>query len=747
MIEFPVGSPMFLVVFPLLAVGAAGASAAPGSAASAASIATGTPHGPWDYPSTEIHVVADTLHGTVLTDPYRWLESATDPAVQSWTDRQNAFTRSYLDRFAGRPALRAQYEKLFSVSTVLSGSVVGPRVFFERKDGLKNQPTLYVRDTRVRMAPGVADKVALDPNTFSADGTVALDWWYPSADGSKIAYGKSEGGSEQSTMYVRDLAPAGGTGNGAGAGPKELSDVIPRTQYASVAWDPDGKSFLYSRHPQKGEVPEGEEVFHTKIFHHRLGDDWKKDAIVWDGAGAPIQEFRAVSPSSDYAWTFLTTSLDWSKNDLYIRKAGTNDAFVPVAKGLDGQTNGDVNNGRMYLLTNVGAPRYKIVSALPGEAGPAAWRDVVPEQEGVIESFQIVNGRLVLQILENASSRLRIHGLDGRLQKEIALPTLGTVSKISGDPKGTELYFRFVSFVHPSMVYRYDFTSGTLASVDPGRSLPYDPANYETRQEWTASKDGARIPMFIVQRKGTPRDGERPTILYGYGGFNVSETPEFRASVLPWLDQGGVFVLANLRGGGEFGREWHEAGRLGKKQNVFDDFYACAEWLVKNGVTRTEKLACDGGSNGGLLVGAAITQRPELWGAAVCEVPLLDMIRYQNFSIARYWVPEYGSSENPEQFKWLLDYSPYHNVMPGVKYPPTMFMAGASDARVDPLHACKMTALVRANDVGPGPILLRVEGKAGHGQGKPTSKRIDSALDVYSFLMMQFGMSGKEALP
>ncbi len=746
MIEMPATYGLLLLL-PMLALGSA--ETGDTSAAPEASVASETSgeaaftivhpglRNKGNYPPTEVRIVADTLHGTVVRDPYRWLENASDPDVQLWTDRQNEFTREYLDRFAGRAVLRAQYEKLFSVNTVLSGSVVGPRVFFERKDGLKNQPIVQVRDTRLRIAPGVPDRVAIDPNTFSTDGTVALDWWFPSPDGALIAYGKSEGGSEQSTLYVRDLRKADAA---------DLTDVIPRTQYASVAWDPDGTSFLYSRHPQKGEVPEGEEVFHKRIYHHRLGDDWRNDRLVWGGEGTPIQEFRAVFPSSDYTWTFLMTSLDWAKNDLYVRKAGTNDPFLPVAKGLDGQTQGDVYEGRLYLLTNVGAPRWRIVSSVPGEAGPDAWRDVVPEQEGVIESFQIVNGRLALHVMQNASSRVRIHGLDGRLEKEIDLPTLGTVSRLSGDPKGEELYFRFASFVYPSMVYRYSFATGELAAVDQ-RDLPFEPARYETKQEWATSKDGTRVPMFLVHRKGVPRDGARPTILYGYGGFNVSETPEFRASLFPWLDQGGVFVLSNLRGGGEFGRAWHEAGRLGKKQNVFDDYYACADWLVANRVTRTDRLACDGGSNGGLLVGAAITQRPELWGAAVCEVPLLDMIRYQNFSIARYWVPEYGSSEDPEQFKWLLAYSPYHNVKPGVAYPPTMFMAGVSDSRVDPLHACKMTALIRAADTGPGPILLRVEGKAGHGQGKPTSKRIDSALDIYSFLMMQFEMDGKEALP
>lgn len=725
MMELPMGMSWALVV-PMVALGL---SAAPNQASSGPA----SPH--WTYPPTEVHVVVDTLHGRTIADPYRWLEAEGDPAVEAWTAKQNAFTREVLDRFSGRADLKTRFEQLFSINTVLSGTVAGPRVFFERKDGLKNQPTLHVHDSRLKKAPGTPDPVAIDPNTFSQDGTVALDWWYPSSDGALIAYGKSEGGSEQSTLYVRDVA----TG-------KDLSDVIPRTTYSSVAWEPDGKAFVYSRHPQKGDVPEGEEVFHEKIFHHKLGADWKTDPVVWSGEGAPIQEFRAVSPSSDYKWVFLQTSLDWAKNDLYVRRAGSDEPFQIVAKGLDGQTQADMYDGRLYLLTNVGAPRYRIATAAPGAAGPAGWKDLVPEQAGVIQSFTIVNGKLALHVMEKASSRVLLYGMDGRLEKEISLPTLGSVSNLSGNPAGKELYFRFTSFVYPSMVYRYDFADDMLIAVDT-RSLPFDPERYETRQEWTTSKDGTKIPMFLVHRRDLPRDSDRPTILYGYGGFNVSETPEFRVSLFPWLDRGGVFVMSNLRGGGEFGREWHEAGRLAKKQNVFDDYYACAEWLIANKVTKPSRLACQGGSNGGLLVGAAITQRPELWGAAVCEVPLLDMIRYHRFSIARYWIPEYGSSENADQLGFLLAYSPYQNVKQGVRYPATLFTAGVSDARVEPLHACKMAARMQAADAGSGPILLRVEGKAGHGQGKPTSKRIESALDIYSFLMSQFDMNGKVALP
>ncbi len=682
------------------------------------------------YPPTPARAVTDTLHGATLVDPYRWLENGESAEVEAWTEVQNGFTRSVLDSFPGRAALAAAYEKVFAVNTVMAAVPYGARLFVQRKDGLKNQPTIDVHEG----APDAARRTVIDPNGFSSDGTVALDWWYPSHDGALVAYGRSDAGSEMSTLYVRDVKAG-----------KDLSDSIPRTQYATVAWDADGRGFLYSRHPAKGEVPAGEEVFHKRIFHHRLGDDPAQDPLVFAGfAGAPIQEFRSVSVSSDHAWVFLSLSTDWAKNDVYARPAAAapDAPWIPVAKGHAGLTSVDAFAGRFYVLTDVGAPRYRIAVADPARA--KAWTDLVPQQKGVIEGFAIVGGKLALHVRENVVSHVRLFALDGTLEQEVDLPTLGTVGGLAGQPHGSDLYFRFASFAFPSMAMRYDLQTGRLAPLDE-RDLPYDPRAYVTTQEWATSKDGTRIPMFVVRKADTAMDGARPTLLYGYGGFNVSETPEYKATIFPWLDRGGVYVLANLRGGGEFGREWHEAGRLAKKQNVYDDLYACAEWLTANGVTTARKTAVWGGSNGGLLVGAAITQRPGLWGAAVCEVPLLDMIRYQNFSIARYWVPEYGSSEDPAQFRTLLAYSPYQNVREGVQYPPTLFTAGAFDSRVDPLHARKMAALLQARDMGEGPILLRVEGKAGHGQGKPTRKRIDAAVDMMSFVMANLGMDAPPA--
>ncbi|MBI5836384.1 MAG: S9 family peptidase [Candidatus Eisenbacteria bacterium] len=690
-----------------------------GAAESKAGPVSGRP----DYPPTQVRAVNDTLHGTVITDPYRWLEGD-DEAVRAWTATQNKFTQERLAAWPGRAALRARFEKLFAIPDVGAPSVYGRRYFSTRRDGLQNHAVVYVREGQF---DGPA-KPVLDPNTFSQDGTVALDWRYTSPDGGRIAYGKSAGGDEQSTLYVRDVA----TG-------RDLPDMIPNTARASVAWDPDGNGFSYTRHPARGEVPAGQEVFHVKIYHHRIGDDPSKDVVVVGKEGRAFQENLGVGASADWKWLFYSRSLDWAKNDLFVRANGAGEPFRPVAVGLDGRVGGDGYKGTLYLLTNVNAPRYRVVTAPPATPEPANWKELIPQQTGVMDGMDIIAGRIVLLVSEAAVSHVYLYSLDGKLEKEIPMPAPGTVTGISGDPDGAEMFFRFDSFTYPGSIYRYDFATGALALVDRA-DADFDPADFETRQVFAESKDGTRVPLFVVYKRGLHLDGARPALLSGYGGFAVTEAPRFRASVMAWLEHGGVFASACLRGGDEYGREWHEAGRLGRKQNVFDDFHACAEWLIGNRFTSPEKLAASGGSNGGLLVGAALTQRPDLFHAILCQVPLLDMLRYDKFLIGKYWVPEYGTADDAKQFEWLKAYSPYQNVKPGTKYPATLFTAGEGDSRVHPLHARKMAALVQAQTGGDAPILLRVEGKAGHGQGKPTSKRLDEAVDLYGFLMWQLGM-------
>lgn len=675
------------------------------------------------YPPTPVREVADTLHGKVLVDPYRWLEPDDAPEVQDWTAAQNAFTRKMLDGLPGREALAKRLGDLNAIPTHSKPRLHAGRLFYWKRSGTQSQPVLMMRPI------GGKDeaRVVLDPNTLSADGTQAVDWSYVSGDGALLAYGVSSGGSEKSTLAIRRVDSG-----------EDLPERIPHTQFASLAWDPDGKGFLYTRHPKPGDVPAGEEVFHKKVFHHRLGDDPERDAVVYDGAGRPMQENRAVWNSSDRSITFFQNSLDWSKNDVSFRRAGSDGAWTPLATGLAGLTRADAYAGTLYLRSNVDAPRWRVLTADPESPEPANWKVLIPEQAGVIEDMVFAGKRIALAVMENATSRLLLFGLDGKPQGEVTLPALGSISDLQGEPEGNFLGFVFTSFGHPGTVYRYDLTKGTLEPVEKNKG--FDPASVVARQEWVTSRDGVEVPVFIVHRKGLDATGGPPTILFGYGGFGVSETPAFRSSVIPWIEAGGVFVQACLRGGGEFGKAWHEAGRLEKKQTVFDDFYACAEWIHRELGTPPARLTAQGGSNGGLLVGAALTQRPELFGAVICQVPLLDMIRYQRFSIARYWVPEYGSSENPEQFPYLLAYSPYQNVKQGTAYPATLITTGASDSRVAPLHARKMAALLQARTGGEAPILLRADPKTGHGAGKPTAKRIEEAVDILSFLMSRMGM-------
>ncbi len=677
-----------------------------------------------NYPGTPVRPVTDNYHGVSIVDPYRWIEDAANPEVVSWTAAQNEFTRQTLAGFGGREKLRNRLQLPFSVTTVSSPILFGKRLFYSKRSRLQNQPVIYCRDG----AQG-SSVLALDPNGLSSDGTVAMDWMHPSSEGARIAYGTSAGGTERSTLHVRDVVSG-----------SDLAEAIPNTQHCSLVWDPDNKGFSYSRHPAKGEVPEGEDVFHAQIFHHTLGADPKSDPIVFAEGKRVIQEERAVSGSSDNKWVFVTTSLDWAKNDLYVRANGSSEPFRTVAEGLDGQVTGDAFGGKLYLLTNVDAPKFHVVTVDPAAPGKDHWIEIIPQQTGVIEGMTLAGDRLVLRVTEAAVAHLEIFRLDGKPVGEVPLPAMGAISTVAGNPESPDLYFDYRTFTQPTTVYHYELATRSLATLEKSES-GIDASAYEVSQVFVASKDGTRVPMFLVHRKGLAMDGARPTLLTGYGGFAVTEDPTFRATWIPWLDMGGVYADACLRGGNEYGREWHEAGRLGRKQNVFDDFYACAQWLTDNKVTDRGHLAAEGGSNGGLLVGAALTQRPEMFKAIVCAVPLLDMLRFQLFSIGRYWTPEYGSSEDSTQFQWLRAYSPYQNVKSGTAYPATLFEASEGDYRVDALHAKKMAALVQASTSSDAPILLRIESKAGHGQGKPTGKRIEEGVDILSFLMMQMGMT------
>jgi len=674
------------------------------------------------YPETRIVDQTDVLHGEALSDLYRWLEDGDNPEVRVWTERQNALTESYLAAFPGRPRIRARLDTLLAIGAISVPTPAHGRYFYQRRDGRQNQPMLYVRD-----GVGGVDRVAVDPNALDAAGTTALDWYYPSDDGRLLAYGLSENGSEQSVLHVLDLE----TG-------QTLPERIPRTRAADLAWLPDGSGFYYTRYPAPGEVPAGEEHYHRSVFFHRLGTDPAADSVQF--RPAQKEYWPGVSISPDGRWLLIGVARTFDQTDLYLRDLAADGPLVPVAENLPASFEGQVAYGRLFLRTNLDAPTYRLYVVDPGRPDRADWRELVPARsDAVLDGMGLAGGRLALSYLERASSRFRLADLEGRIVSEVALPALGSLFGIGSEWDGREIFYGFSSYTVPPSIYRIDLETGeqTLwrrveADVDPER--------FEVRQASVTSKDGTPVTMFLVHRKGVQRDGNNPVYLTGYGGFNISMTPAFSRSLLLWLESGGIVAIPNLRGGGEYGEEWHQGGMLGKKQNSFDDFIAAAEWLIAERYTSPARLAAAGGSNGGLLMGAGLTQRPELFRAIVVQVPLLDMLRYHRFLIARLWIPEYGSADDPEQYAWLRAYSPYHHVRSGTEYPAVLLATAESDTRVDPMHARKMTARLQAATASSRPVLLRLEARAGHGAGKPLSKVLDEMTDTWSFVFSELGV-------
>ena len=699
---------------------AAGVAAQDGS--SAASPA------PLSPPKAKMQPVTDDLYGHKIVDNYRWLEDAGSPETQEFVRQELAYTRGILDPLPGRAKILERLQQLALVGTIGAPQLGGQYYFYTRREGTQNQPILLVRE-------GVhgADRALVDVNQMAADGTVALDWWYPSDDGKYVAYGTSHSGSEESTLYVIETA----TG-------KLLPDTIERTRFSSVAWKKDNSGFYYSRHPKKGEVPAGEEVYHVKIFYHPLGGDPAKDALIF-GEGLPAQDIPAVQlADDDDRWLLITVFEGWAKSEMYLQDLQAGTPPVVVTSGKNFLYSGEVFQGKLYITTNEDASRYRVFVVGAANAKRENWKEIIPESDAVLQNLSIFGGMLFAQYEKNATSELQRFDLAGKPLGEVRLPALGTAAGIGGRWDRKEMFFGFQSFTIPASVYQVDLPSGQPSLWDRVHA-PIDPSAYDVQQVWFSSKDGTKVPMFVFHKKGLELNGKNPTLLTGYGGFNISLTPSFSAARYLWLEHGGVFAVVNLRGGAEFGEDWHRAGMLDKKQNVFDDFIAAAEFLISDKITDKDHLAIQGGSNGGLLMGAALTERPELFRAVVCQVPLLDMLRYQHFQIAKLWIPEYGSADDPKQFEWLYAYSPYHHVKAGTDYPAILFMTAESDTRVDPMHAKKMAALMQ-DEAANGqsrdrPILLRIESKAGHGAGKPLAKQIEEGVDVYSFLFWQLGVT------
>jgi prolyl oligopeptidase len=687
---------------------------------------TTSPSGP---PKAKVDIVEETIHGHKIADPYRWLEDASSADSQEYVRAELAYTRGILDPLPGREQIHQRLGQLLSIGNISTPQIGGPYYFYTRREGMQNQPVLLVRESIHGK-----DRTLVDANQLAADGTVALDWWFPSDDGKYMAYGTSASGSEISTLHVIETA----TG-------MLLPDTIEHTRIAQVSWKKDNSGFYYGRNPKKGDVPEGDEAYYLHIFYHELGTDPAKDPLIW-GEGRKKEEILVSQlPDDDDRWLLLTAfEGSAGKNELFLQDLKAGSAPIELTSGKDFHYSGEIFRGKLYITTNEDAPHFRLFTVDAASPGRSNWKEIIPSTDGILKGTAIVDGKILAEYEKDASSQLKLFDLEGKALGDVALPGIGTIAGLGGRWDRKDTFFGFASFTIPPSVYQVELASRKTSLWDKVSTPGVDPSAFEVRQVWYTSKDGTKVPMFVFHKKGLQLNGKNPTLLTGYGGFNVSLTPTFSGARYLWLEHGGVFAVANLRGGSEFGEEWHRGGMLDKKQNVFDDFITAAEFLISDKITDKDHLAIQGGSNGGLLMGAALTQRPDLFRAVVCQVPLLDMLRYQNFLIAKFWVPEYGSAEDAKQFDWLYAYSPYHHVKPGAEYPAIMFMTADSDSRVDPMHAKKMAALMQA-EASNGkshdrPILLRIEPKAGHGQGKPISKQIEEGTDIYSFLFWQLGV-------
>ncbi|MGA7615998.1 MAG: prolyl oligopeptidase family serine peptidase [Thermoanaerobaculia bacterium] len=679
----------------------------------------------------------ETLHRVPVVDPYRWLEGSSapeaddDPAldarVSEWTDLQNTHTRRLLDSLPGRAELESRLRRLMECDSINTPQMRGDRIFFWKRAGTQAQYVSYVQE-----GPAGAPRALVDPNAIDRDGLTALDWTAPNHDGSLMAFGLYRAGDENTTLNLVDVVRG-----------ERLPDII-AGRVEDVQWMPDSSGFFYAR------LADLSNPYSRQIRFHRLGAEAADDPILF----AQYQEGPLSTTWGPFAWTsrdarwmILGYWTGTDSNDLWVIDlrhwfATGVVTMRTIVEGEKAISTGPVVGDTLFMQTTLGAPNGRLVAVDLHRPDRERWREIVPERKDVIlQSVSPARGMLALDALENAASVIEIHALDGTFVRRLELPGIGSAS-IETEEERTDAFVTFTSFNEPTSIYRVDLADGSR-ELWARPAVPVDPSTVEVEQIFYPSKDGTRVPMFLVHRKGLELDGNNPVLLTGYGGFGIPETPAFMATLFPWFEAGGVYALPNLRGGGEFGESWHRDGMLDRKQNVFDDFIAAAEWLIDRRYTNPSRLAISGGSNGGLLTGAALVQRPELFAAAVCAVPLLDMLRYHHFLMARYWVPEYGSAEDPAQFRYLLDYSPYHNVKPGAKYPAVLFTAGENDTRVHALHARKMAARmqeVTASDPDARPVLLWIDREAGHGQGKPLDLRIRDVADQRIFFMWQLGM-------
>lgn len=677
------------------------------------------------HPTARHSAQVDVYHGLQIADPFRWLEDLDSAETKAWVEAQNKVSEAFLARAPRREALGARLTALWNYPKYDLPSKHGAHYFFGKNDGLQNQSVIY----KVAALKG-APEVFFDPNGLSEDGTVALKRINFTKDGSLALYATSASGSDWETFRVRDVK----TG-------VDLPDVIRWSKFSAAAWTHDNKGFFYARfnEPKEGKL---EEInLHQKLYYHTMGTEQSADQLIYARADQPEWGWDPhVTEDGRYLIITVWKGTDPRTRVYYKDLSEPSGPVVRLLDDFDARYHFLGNTGEdFYFQTNLEASNERVIAINIKRRARDQWRTLIPETKAVLARVALIGGRFVVHALEDVKARLTIHALNGALERQIPMPAPGAIEGLSGEHDGDELFYGFTSHLYPLTIYRYDFKT-QKNEVFRAPELDFDASKYETHQVFYESKDGTKIPMFLTHKKGLKRDGSNPVFLYGYGGFNISITPSFSVSRLVWLEMGGIAAYPNLRGGAEYGEAWHEAGMLDKKQNVFDDFIGAAEYLIKENYTSAKKIGIAGGSNGGLLVGACLLQRPDLFGAAWAAVGVLDMLRFQKFTIGWAWVPEYGSSDDPEQFKTLLKYSPLHNIRPNIGYPATLITTSDHDDRVVPIHSFKFTAALQEAQIGDAPVLIRVETKAGHGAGKPTSKRIEELRDVWTFFTLALGV-------
>ncbi|MDA7507796.1 prolyl oligopeptidase family serine peptidase [Akkermansiaceae bacterium] len=680
------------------------------------------------YPDSKPGKTVDTLHDIKVPDPYRWLEDLNSDQTSTWVKAQNSLTDSYLDAIPGRQALENHLTKLWNVERLGVPSFEGGSYFFSKNNGLQNQSVLYSSKS-LDLEP----TVLLDPNKLSKDGTVALNSYEVSPDGKYLAYSTSASGSDWVEWKVREIPSR-----------KDLSDHLKWSKFSGVSWAKNSKGFYYGRFPTPKD---GEEMMaqniHKKIYFHEIGKPQSEDLLVYERSNQPKQGLYAwVTEDGKYLLIQVSQGTD-TKNGLFYKDlSNSTSKVIELLSSFDASYDFITNLGSKFIIrTDLNAPKQKVISIDVNEPLSVRWETIIPESTETLRSVSHIGGLFIANYLKDARTEIRRFKTDGNSLPPVKLPGLGTATGFEGKSDQNETFYYFTSFTSPGAVYRYDVTRNASTLLKAPKTQ-FDRDHYESRQIFATSRDGTKIPMFIVSKKNLKLDGNNPTLLYAYGGFNISLRPSYSPATIAWLDLGGIYVMANLRGGGEYGEEWHEAGMKLKKQNVFDDFIACAEHLISNKFTTSKKLSIAGGSNGGLLVGACMVQRPELYGACLPAVGVMDMLRFHKFTIGWAWQAEYGKPEDPEDFKNLLTYSPYHNLKPN-NYPATMVITSDHDDRVVPSHSYKFAAALQSAQNGFAPTLIRIESKAGHGAGTPTSKRIEAIVDKYAFLAKALGFEIK----